>query len=282
MRRSIAALALLLVVAAGLAAAEPINRMCPVLTDEPVDPAYIVTWHGQAVGLCCARCVRQFTADPGKYAGNLPATTSAPRDPGHVDHPAAETALAPAAAAPATDPHADHGDHAPTGGEAALDHAGMHQLNAEAPRVPRIVAWLGRFHPVIVHFPIALSVLAAVAAIIGRIRASEPFRQTARIAIHGAALTAIPVILLGWFSAAADSHPGLDAVLAWHRWLGTAAGAALIAVSVATELAHRRPGAARWMVFGLVGSVGLALVLGVVGHLGGILVFGPDHFALAL
>jgi uncharacterized membrane protein len=257
-----------LVLATGLAAAEPINQMCPVLTDEAVDPAYTVIWHGQTIGLCCGRCVRQFTADPEKYASHLPPRpTSTPSDPG---------------AAPATDPPVDHG-HRPvnaTAAAAVLEPALMHAHAPVVSSVPHWLAWLGRFHPVLVHFPIALSLLAACAGLLGRFRASDPFRQTARIAIHGAALLAIPTILLGWFSAASDPHPGLDTVLAWHRWLGTAAGAALIAVAVLVEIGHRRPAATRWVVTGLLGSVLLALIIGVVGHLGGILVFGPDHFTL--
>lgn len=260
------------------AAAEPINKMCPVLPDEPADPAYQTTWNGQIIGLCCARCVRQFTANPQQYVGNLPSASAAPinaQEPAipstelHQEHAQAQpdqaTTVVPVSAEPA-----GHGGH---------NHATGGHSHAPGSMAPKLLAWLGRFHPVIVHFPIALSILAALAAVVGRFRASEPFRHTARIAMHGAAITAIPAILLGWFAAAATPHPGLDAVLAWHRWLGTAAGAGLIAVAVCTELAYRQVNHSRWTWLAIIGSVVMALVVGLVGHLGGILVFGPEHFA---
>jgi uncharacterized membrane protein len=251
-------LLLLALIAIGVAA-EPINRMCPVLADEPVDPDFQTIWNGQVIGLCCARCVRQFTANPQLYAANLPA--------------AAATAPAPSQAEAETNPLVGPRPIPPARAANGLDH------EPGSPPPPRLIAWLGRFHPVVVHFPIALSILAALAAVLGRLRASEPFRHTARIAMHGAAITAVPAILLGWFAAAATPHPGLDAVLAWHRWLGTAAGAGLIAVAVCTELAHRQVDRSRWTWLVVIGSVHMALVVGMVGHLGGILVFGPDHFA---
>lgn len=265
---------LLLAMVAVATAADPVNRMCPVLPDEPVDPAFQTAWNGQVVGLCCARCVRQFTANPQQYvvkpaipvAATPPAPTSSAN---HADHALAQHD-GQAAATPVPASAAGHGGH---------DHATSGHDHGTGSTAPRLVAWLGRFHPVVVHFPIALSILAALAAVLGRLRASEPFRHTARIAIHGAAATAIAAILLGWFAAAATPHPGLDAVLAWHRWLGTAAGAGLIAVAVCTELAHRQIDRSPWAWLVVIGSILMALVVGVVGHLGGILIFGPDHFA---
>lgn len=261
-------------IAAIVTAAEPINRMCPVLLDEPADPAFQTTWNGQVVGLCCSRCVRQFTANPLQYASNLPATSVAPTSmasspSSHAEHLSVSRADNEVAL---SEPTADaaHGGHNHTSG--GHDHG-------PGSASSRLVAWLGRFHPVVVHFPIALSTLAALAAVLGRLRASEPFRHTARIAMHGAAITAIPAILLGWFAAAATPHPGLDAVLAWHRWLGTAAGAGLIAVAICTELAHRQVDRSPWAWLIVISSVLMAMVVGVVGHLGGILIFGPDHFA---
>lgn len=269
---------LLLAMVAVATAAEPMNRMCPVLPDEPVDPAFQATWNGQVVGLCCARCVRQFTANPQQYAANLPQSGTQPTasptpaqvaTDSHADHaPAHPTASAPPVPAQVTAD--DHGGH---------DHGSGGHDHVSGTTVPRLVAWLGRFHPVIVHFPIALSFLAAIAAVLARLRSSEPFRHTARIAMHGAAISAVPAILLGWFAAAAAPHPGLDAVLAWHRWLGTAAGAGLIAVAFCAELAHRQIDRSRWTWLIVIGSVLMALVVGLVGHLGGMLVFGPDHFA---
>jgi hypothetical protein len=49
-------------------------------------------------------------------------------------------------------------------------------------------------------------------------------------------------------------------------------------VAICTELAYRRIDGSRWAWLVVIGSVLMAMVVGIVGHLGGILIFGPDHF----
>ncbi|MGQ0553220.1 MAG: DUF2231 domain-containing protein [Planctomycetota bacterium] len=59
-------------VAAQSALGEPINTLCPVMTDEEVVAKYSVEYRGQVVGLCCAKCQRKFNEDPSLYIANLP------------------------------------------------------------------------------------------------------------------------------------------------------------------------------------------------------------------
>lgn len=244
---------LLLLLAIGVAfAADPINTRCPVLPDEDVDPAFTVPWNGATVGLCCAKCVRQFKAEPEKYAGHL-------NVPGAPD---------PSTAAP----------HLASAAEPAPDDGHEHHAHAAAERAPRLLTWLGRFHPVLVHFPIALAILAATAEVLFRLRRAAALRAASRVAIVGAAITALPTILLGWFAALAP-HPGMDTVLTWHRWLGTSIGALLIAAACASEARERWPDRSRWRWLAPVLGILSAIVVGVVGHLGGLLVYGLDHYA---
>ena len=53
------------------------NTMCPVLTDEPVDPSIWVDYQGQRVYLCCQRCRKKFIEDPAPYLANLAASPRA-------------------------------------------------------------------------------------------------------------------------------------------------------------------------------------------------------------
>ncbi len=45
----------------------PINKTCPVMEDEPINPKITVTHEGKTVGLCCKQCIRKFKGDPDKY-----------------------------------------------------------------------------------------------------------------------------------------------------------------------------------------------------------------------
>lgn len=51
---------------------EPVNTTCPV-ADKPIDPQHTVEHDGRRIGFCCGRCKAAFLADPGKFAGKLPA-----------------------------------------------------------------------------------------------------------------------------------------------------------------------------------------------------------------
>jgi YHS domain-containing protein len=53
------------------AQAKPINKMCPVETDDEVDPAVTVVYEGKTIGFCCTDCVKEFKKDPAKYLANL-------------------------------------------------------------------------------------------------------------------------------------------------------------------------------------------------------------------
>src|SRR5688572_35832 len=53
----------------GQAPAAPI--MCPVMTDEEIDPNIFVMYKGQKVLLCCQKCRRKFLAEPEKYVANI-------------------------------------------------------------------------------------------------------------------------------------------------------------------------------------------------------------------
>lgn len=160
----------------------------------------------------------------------------------------------------------------------AQEHGHDHHAHAPDEHAPRVLGWLGRFHPVLVHFPIALAILSATCEILFRLRRAAIFRAASRVAIVGAAATALPTILLGWFAALAP-HPGMDTVLAWHQWLGTGIGALLIAAACASEARERWPDRSRWRWLAPVLGILSAIVVGVVGHLGGLLVFGIDHYA---
>src|SRR5258706_138354 len=116
---------------------------------------------------------------------------------------------------------------------------------------------MGRLHPLLVHFPIALILIAAVAELVA-------------MATRLAEWRAVAVWLLA-SSRIVEASPLLER----HRWLGTyaaivAMGAALTTGRVVDSPSSRRAWVYRVAVFCAAGLVGIA------GHLGAVLVWGAD------
>jgi uncharacterized membrane protein len=139
----------------------------------------------------------------------------------------------------------------------------------------RLLRWLGKFHVVTVHFPIALLLAAAVAELwaLGR-GARLPLPAVRFCVLLGAAGAAVAAVL-GWLLAWGGYGAGSPRLLALHRWLGTTAALLAVGSAVLSE-ADARAGRRRpW--FRILLFLG-ALLVGVAGHLGGTLVHGEDFF----
>jgi uncharacterized membrane protein len=144
----------------------------------------------------------------------------------------------------------------------------------------RLWELLGAFHPLVVHFPIALLLTAAVLELFSVWKPESSglhFAVTVNLILGTlGALVAAP---LGWIDATQmHFEPDLRPVLAWHRWLGTsvAVGAALTSLARfwAIKSGSRR---VLWTYRALLWL--FALLLGITGHLGGFLVYGLDYFS---
>lgn len=134
--------------------------------------------------------------------------------------------------------------------------------------VERVVNWLGRTHPFIVHFPIAFFPAALFTAVIGRRR--EAFARPVQFLVVTGGITAPIAALLGWFDAmGADPEPLLTA----HRWLGSAIGTGGLALAL---WALVRPGQDRGL--GMIAA--LAVMTGAIlvqGWFGASMIHGIDH-----
>ena len=134
----------------------------------------------------------------------------------------------------------------------------------------RLLDWLGRLHPILVHFPIAFFPAALFTAIVGRRRAA--FSAPVQFLVIAGGIIAPISALLGWFNGgwvAWDTDP----LLAVHRWLGTGIGIGGLLLGV---WAWRRPGEDRGARMIIALSIMTAAIV-VQGWYGGALVHGIDH-----
>lgn len=144
--------------------------------------------------------------------------------------------------------------------------------------------FFGQFHPVLVHFPVALLIVASFCKLLYIWRPREVFLQVMTFNLHLGALSAIVATFCGWCLAKTEGvTPDLVGTLFWHRWLGTATS--VIALLMLLLFYWRKQSAnnevsGRW--FFRLGLLALAVFVGATGHLGGALVYGSDWFNFSL
>lgn len=137
----------------------------------------------------------------------------------------------------------------------------------------------GRLHPLVVHFPIALIVLAAA---VEAARCFRPDPSLARLTVLLLALGAIGALAAagtGWiFAYESRPEPALRATLEWHRWLGIATAAlSIVAWAAARRWANDSRPALRWLRRCTVWLTAVLLI--VAAHLGALIVWGADYFS---
>ena len=86
-----------------------------------------------------------------------------------------------------------------------------------------MTAFLGRFHPMVLHFPIALLVLTFLFEIGACFRSSKGFQVAIWATLILANIMLLKTILFGWFLANEGGYN--EEALFWHRWLGVGVGA---------------------------------------------------------
>ena len=140
--------------------------------------------------------------------------------------------------------------------------------------VPRPLAWLGKFHPSAVNFPIALLVAAALSELLLMRSGRDLFFHATRFSVWVGSLGALAAATLGWFFAGfclVDE----EWLMTTHRWLGTSTSVWALLVLVLCERAYR---SGERQAFRLALFPGAALVA-TTGFFGGALLYGLDHYA---
>jgi uncharacterized membrane protein len=138
----------------------------------------------------------------------------------------------------------------------------------------RLVRWIGKFHVLVVHFPIALFLEAVFAELLSMWRKERTPSSIVRFCVLLGAAGAVSAAGLGWLHAA-FSAAGPRQILFLHRWLGTSAAVWSLGTVILSECdarARHRSKTFRIVLFLGAGLIGLAA------HFGGTLVFGQHYF----
>ena len=142
---------------------------------------------------------------------------------------------------------------------------------------PNVLLFVGRFHPLVVHLPIGVLLLAFLMEGAALLWAPlKELRQAAFFVLMVGTAGAVLAVVAGLFLSLEGGYGG--ATLSWHRWLGIGVAAGSLIALALKALGRRRQRPARWLrrsyLGVLTGTVGL---LAVAGHLGGNLTHGSGY-----
>jgi uncharacterized membrane protein len=138
------------------------------------------------------------------------------------------------------------------------------------------MAFAGRLHPLLIHFPIALVIAALAAEGAAVVTSDHRWRTVAVRNLRGGAVFAVLAALAGWRFAVTGGET--SPLLEWHRWLGTIGACLTVAAALTAPAAHTASPFNRWTY--RIALLIAAAVVAAAAHLGGVLVWGADFLHL--
>lgn len=138
------------------------------------------------------------------------------------------------------------------------------------------IQWIGSFHLILLHFPIALINMLAISEVLGAWTKRQSFEFSSRFLIISAAVVAPPTALLGLIYSYSEPYEGIMATfLWWHMSLGIITAT----LAVISALLRARLGADN-LYYACLAL--LFLLVNVTGFLGAGMTFGPYHMHFPL
>ena len=164
----------------------------------------------------------------------------------------------------------EEGDHDAQEEQGGHSHWG---ISPDSSPFSKKMAALGNFHPLIVHFPIALFLTAAFAQALNLRTKDGRYDTTVSLLVWCGAIGALVAGLLGW----AHSGPiqvGENSVMMSHRWIGTLLLLSGLVMALVMTKANSKPGGIRRNLLFNIFLFGFALTVAIQGFLGGALAHG--------
>jgi uncharacterized membrane protein len=138
--------------------------------------------------------------------------------------------------------------------------------------VPYALLMIGRFHPVILHFPIVLIILAFILELLRRIKVLKTPDFVVTIILIAAAVSTIVAIASGFLLYASGDYSG--ALMQQHLWIGVITGVCILATVAFYFIYHGNTKLYPLYAAGLLISNG---AVAYTSHLGGSITHGEDY-----
>lgn len=139
------------------------------------------------------------------------------------------------------------------------------------------MALIGRLHPLLIHFPIVLVLMAGASELAASATADVGWRRVAISHLRVASGFALLAAIAGW-RLSSELAMDKESLVEWHRWIAIAGLVATIAAAL-TGNADAVNTSLKVRIYRISVCVAVMLVA-LAGHLGGILVWGADFLRL--
>jgi uncharacterized membrane protein len=146
-----------------------------------------------------------------------------------------------------------------------------HQESMQGGRPTTWIQWVGSFHLILLHFPIALINMLAISECLFIWYRRPIFEFSSKFLLISAAIIAPPTALLGFIYSYSASYSGImETFLLWHMWLGIGTAISTVVLAFIRE----RMGINKFYYASL---AFLVLMINATGFFGGGMTFGPFH-----
>lgn len=144
-----------------------------------------------------------------------------------------------------------------------------------------LMAFLGRFHPILVHLPIGILLIAFVMAFLELFKKENPYRPAIRLSLLLGSIAAVFAALSGFLL---SRNGGYEIqVLNYHQWLGiVVAGCSILLYMLYREKSETLQWTIKIVRFRFWLFLILVVLLGITGHYGGTLTHGKGYFIEAM
>lgn len=138
------------------------------------------------------------------------------------------------------------------------------------------VKFLGRFHPIVVHFPIAFVLGTFLLEVLGSYKGSSSLVPVSRVLLLMGVLGAVIAIPLGF---AAVAEYGQDSLVQHHKWVALASFLTMLFAASIREAIERKYLSESWLVGYRLFLLLTTLLTAWAGYLGGEMVHGVGHLS---
>ncbi|WP_153797743.1 c-type cytochrome domain-containing protein [Foetidibacter luteolus] len=135
-----------------------------------------------------------------------------------------------------------------------------------------ITEFLGRFHPLLVHLPIGILLIALLLQYLSGKAKYSALNPAVNIVLLIGMLSAFASCVTGYLLSMSGEYD--EDTVSWHMWMG-------IGVAVVSALMYVRRVNKQFGLLYKVMSIGLLVLIAVTGHLGGSLTHGSDYLSAA-
>ncbi len=136
-----------------------------------------------------------------------------------------------------------------------------------------VIEFFGHFHPLVVHLPIGMLLMAVLLHWLSSNPKFQAFRNAVPFVLLCGMVSAVAACVSGYLLSISDDYN--EDIVGWHKWMGIS----VALVSLVWYLQERNARFTQSLKFL---SAGLFVLIMITGHLGGVLTHGSDYLSAPL